>query len=810
MWLGAYDVTGSANPNAKALVLKEPGLLSPTVFEYRSTPEICTELGQQRDDRLHQLEGSARELHSHGTPILEEYLHEAFYFVPMLLGLKLTEGGAYKEALDWLQTVYDFNGDPGERKIAYLLRENHNAFGSYDRHVDWLEDPLVPHAIGRTRPDAYLRYTVQSIIETFLSYADASFAKDDVESIELAREFYREALELLALGSVNVTGCSRVIDLQALVEAGAPGEEAVRVQAVDVLAKLRNQPLVFDQYYNAITAELDSSRPLRDRIREAGKLIAQASQTAPVEQTVAQKRDQSQTLTRRYAIAALGDTSVGESAMKVANHTAADFEQGFVQITGQTTTDVETAGTLVDWLTNPSATVDMSSGLIQWVDVQQQAFNLPSDAVKFRDIADYSQPATFAMSGSLSGGGTVSFCVPKNPTMAALRLRADANLWKIRNGRNLAGESRPLAPYSTSTGVDAGMLTTVDGSSLPTVADVPSAPSAYRFATLIQRARQLADLAAQAEARFLQLLETRDAQKYQLLQARQDVELTDEQVHLQDLRIDEVDEETALAKLQRERAQIRQDTYGKWIQQGKLPMQEQLKAAYFKLAMAQSEQASASATLAIAGASPVNAALVGVASLMENFAQNKVIGAQLNLSTLQLQADFARQKRQWQLQKKLADKDVQISQQQITIDRARRSVVSQERNIAQLQSQHAQAKVGFLEEKFTNVELYDWMISVLRGLYAGFSAASHGLRPHGRSPVGVRAPDAARLHRCDSQRLLDGPIVVARGSARRAIGQASGSDRLDAPAVGYRDARDAQHRDQSTQETVAEGRLAGA
>ena len=47
-------------------------------------------------------------------------------------------------------------------------------------------------------------------------------------------------------------------------------------------------------------------------------------------------------------------------------------------------------------------------------------------------------------------------------------------------------------------------------------------------------------------------------------------------------------------------------------------------------------------------------------------------------------------------------------------------VTGQERTIAAIQSDHAEAVVDFLSNKFTNVELYDWMTGVLQGVYAFF------------------------------------------------------------------------------------------
>lgn len=47
-------------------------------------------------------------------------------------------------------------------------------------------------------------------------------------------------------------------------------------------------------------------------------------------------------------------------------------------------------------------------------------------------------------------------------------------------------------------------------------------------------------------------------------------------------------------------------------------------------------------------------------------------------------------------------------------------MVGQERNIAEMQAEHAEVTADFLANKFTNVELYDWMSDILEGIYSFF------------------------------------------------------------------------------------------
>src|SRR5262249_22009733 len=56
----------------------------------------------------------------------------------------------------------------------------------------------------------------------------------------------------------------------------------------------------------------------------------------------------------------------------------------------------------------------------------------------------------------------------------------------------------------------------------------------------------------------------------------------------------------------------------------------------------------------------------------------------------------------------------------ITLANDRHDIAVQEKAIAQMQKDHAQAIVTFLASKFTNADLYEWMSGVLGGIYSYF------------------------------------------------------------------------------------------
>lgn len=294
---------------------------------------------------------------------------------------------------------------------------------------------------------------------------------------------------------------------------------------------------------------------------------------------------------------------------------------------------------------------------------------------------------------------------PPNNLPVSLRQHAETNLHKLRQGQNIAGMQLP-------TTFEAGTLD-------PELRQATS----YRYPVLIERAKQLVSIAQQVEANYLSALEKRDGEAYTLLQAEQDVELTKATVELQDLRIEEAKSNLELAGFQQEKAMIRSETYGEWIDEGLIKKEKSalaLMGTSAALSVASSIASAAAAgqgfwksavTLGIAGnaASEVASSLGSLASASSTTA-----------NMLSTWASYERREQQWELQKGLAEQDIEIGGQQVAVSRDHLEVVGQEREIAAIQVGHAETSVQFLANKFTNADLYDWMSSVLSRVYAYF------------------------------------------------------------------------------------------
>jgi hypothetical protein len=266
-----------------------------------------------------------------------------------------------------------------------------------------------------------------------------------------------------------------------------------------------------------------------------------------------------------------------------------------------------------------------------------------------------------------------------DPVVEALRLHAESNLRKLRLGRNIAGLERQLSPELA------------DGTAI-----APPQPTPYRYAALIARAKELTQTAAQMEAALLAALEKRDAESYNLLKATQDVELAGETVRLHDLRVKEAKDGVTLAELQQDRAKIQFGHFDELINNGTSDLE--IASTVFGILGSVVGGAGSSDP----GVGGLGGVLNAYGSLFGHFASNE------------------RREEEWILNRNLAQQDVVIGDQQITLAKDQVAVATQEQKIAQVQKDHATANVHFLASKFTNAELYEFMSEVLDGVYRFF------------------------------------------------------------------------------------------
>src|SRR5262249_36817439 len=156
-------------------------------------------------------------------------------------------------------------------------------------------------------------------------------------------------------------------------------------------------------------------------------------------------------------------------------------------------------------------------------------------------------------------------CIPSNPVLALLHQHTEVNLRKLRSGRNIAGMKRELEPYAAPTNATGALPAIGAGGQLNLPGTASIQPTLYRYSILIERAKQLTQKAIQIEATMLDALEKRDEEAYNLLIARQDLSVSQANVQLQILKVQEAVDRVTLANLQQISNQLQADHYQELI-----------------------------------------------------------------------------------------------------------------------------------------------------------------------------------------------------------------------------------------------------
>ncbi|MGH7491837.1 MAG: Ig-like domain-containing protein [bacterium] len=344
-----------------------------------------------------------------------------------------------------------------------------------------------------------------------------------------------------------------------------------------------------------------------------------------------------------------------------------------------------------------------------------------------------------------------------NPLLELLRLRVEIQLTKMRQGRNIAGMKRQVElPVSLPPGPN-DLPTIGAGGQLVIPGARPALrPTPYYFRVLLERSKQLVNIAQQIEAAYLAALEKLDAENYNLLRANNDLQLAFEGVELQNRRVQEAQAGVGVARAQLQRAQVMSERYNMMSSLGLNLYEQQMISSYQEAIGFIRQAGGASATAAIFGGtasylsslaaaaqaltpvpgilpSPPNPVVAGLhmasgAAAMAGAAMQakaaiysaNIQAAQTNASIAGVWASHESRRLDYETQAAIAEQEIAIGEAQIGAAQAHVGVADQERRIAQTQITQAQAVADFLARKFTNAELYEWMSGVLGEVYSYF------------------------------------------------------------------------------------------
>jgi uncharacterized protein YjiS (DUF1127 family) len=700
------------------------------------------------------------------------FVEESFYHMPMMIALQLQKNGYFKEALDWYNMIYIYTNPSSQRKIYYGLTLEETLTNSFERGTSWLKNYMDPHSIAAMRTNSYTRFTVSSIARCLIEFADQQFTKDTAETVPNAQRMYSEALELLRSSNIIKspleTACGSIVsqlDVKDTLFAAVTYSpwfnswKELKERASKVSGQTSLQALVND-IKTTMGTSFSSVTDLRQKMTNVSEKIGNAI-SAQVRSAITSKLENVTNradLDRKLAVnVVLQNPTIATQAKQVAAAKTAVFTAAVSAVTNIVTSTLKT-GTVaypsmmalsVDPVTVPfraeflrfnaapvsnvmpaiSINIENTIKVNNTKTVSPVNFKagvletLPFHTLKPNTPALNNQAALANVGKAVAGdSGTYSdkilklsysFCVPSNPVGEIYAYYAEMNLYKIRNCLNIAGIKRELDPYAAATDTTTGLPYIGIGGQINGLSNTNYLPSQYRFEFLLERAKQLTSLAQQMENGMIMAIEKFDNERFILQNTKQQFELSKANINLGAIRTRLAQGEVKLANLQLDKATFQYKHYNSLVNRGEL--------AYESMSL--SMLAISSSMLGLASRLPSSVSVSGAPGVAYS-PSGSLSSIASSISTMASyyaqQASYQRRAEEWAFMRDIALKDIGISRQQVAQAETGLQIAGQEYRIAELQAEHNRDVITFLEEKFFNVEMYNWMGTQLGNIYRYF------------------------------------------------------------------------------------------
>lgn len=329
------------------------------------------------------------------------------------------------------------------------------------------------------------------------------------------------------------------------------------------------------------------------------------------------------------------------------------------------------------------------------------------------------------------------FCIPNNEKLLALWDSVADRLFKVRHCMNIEGVVRQLPLFEPP--IEPALLVKAVAAGLDigaALSDMNAPLPLYRFTFMIQRALEICNEVKALGAAMLAALEKRDADAFALLRSGHERMMLDQVRIVRNSQIDEALRTKEALDESKKVIEARRDHYQQLIGNGwnsweKAWLGLTVGAMGLEIAGTLLNTISASVSLipdvdagaAGFGASPTVKLKFGgknvangagkAADVLKGLANVLQMSAGMT-STI---GSYARRAEDWNLQQQLAEKEILQVDKQITAADIRQQIAKQELDNQDKQIENALKEDEYLRTKYTNQELYDWMISQLSTVY---------------------------------------------------------------------------------------------
>jgi Tc toxin complex TcA C-terminal TcB-binding domain/Concanavalin A-like lectin/glucanases superfamily/Salmonella virulence plasmid 28.1kDa A protein/Neuraminidase-like domain len=316
------------------------------------------------------------------------------------------------------------------------------------------------------------------------------------------------------------------------------------------------------------------------------------------------------------------------------------------------------------------------------------------------------------------------FCIPANAQLLQYWKTVADRLYKLRHGLTITGQQNNIPLYAPP--INPASLA---GSSLSSAGANPSSAANpmvpyYRFNYLIAQAKSLASEAARLGSELLATLEKQDAEQLSQMQASYQTVIFNLTTQIKTTQINELQSTNQSLQASLANAKYVQQTYANYIQDG-------LSAGEINGLIAESAALllidvvagiRAASTLPFLfpnifgladGGMQFGESIAAAAGALETVAQVATADGQLATTV----AQYMRRNDDWVMQKNMATNQINEINAQIQANNYAIQAAQQDLELAQTQYQQSSDVYNYLQTKFTNVELYEWMSGQVSSLY---------------------------------------------------------------------------------------------
>jgi hypothetical protein len=321
-----------------------------------------------------------------------------------------------------------------------------------------------------------------------------------------------------------------------------------------------------------------------------------------------------------------------------------------------------------------------------------------------------------------------AFCVPPNRELLAYWDRVENRLNNIRSCRDITGATR--SPELFAPPIDPRLLVRAFAAGL-TLDDVLNAISGdlppYRFGYLIEQAKAMAAVVQSSGAALLSAIEKKDVEELTRLRTTHQQNLLRLTTTVRDAQLRDAEEGIKLVDQQTQTAQDRVDHY-QGLLDGRLSPAEHTQQLSRNLASGLQVTASILDTLA--------AIVYLVPQLGSPFAlkfggkelgdsggswsevlKNAAAGAEARSAAAGVQATFERRREEWELQRDLADHDLEQLGTQRIVAEIRRDIAKEDVDLHRRSIEQLEEEFTFYADKFSNLGLYTWLSATLQHVH---------------------------------------------------------------------------------------------